>query len=131
ARRGWSPNVVYVDHLLSTDLKRKLIPVIAGQHKAIGPLRAGGEPPLPCAWIDNDRLVGRIEVGQRRVIPQNAVSLARQQKGNRNVCVRLVQSDWDSADVENAFLMLPETVQRFIGRRKESLLNIPGLRFEH
>ena len=118
--RSRSPHVLQIDHVLPVHFDHELIFVVAAQQKAVTAFRAGSEFSLPGSRIDGDGLVGRIEVGQGRIVPQNAVSLARQQKRNRNVRVRLVQANGNSTNIENAFLMLSQTVQGFIGGRKKT-----------
>src|SRR5579864_6785380 len=131
ARRTWCQNVVKVDDVLFTDVKHKLILVIAAQHKTIRSWYAGDEPSLAGTWVDRDRLIGGIEVRQGCVIPENAVALTRHEKRNRNICIRLMQSNWNAAEIKDSFLVLAKTIQRFVCRRTKSLLNVPSLRFEY
>ena len=91
--RCWQPHVVQIDHVLPVDFDHELISVIAAQEEAVTAFCAGSEFALPGSWIDGYGLVGRIEVSQGRIVPQDAISLAGQQKRNRNVRVRLVQGE--------------------------------------
>ena len=92
--------------MLPVHIHHQLILVVAGQQEAVAAFRAGSELSLAGRWINGNGLVGRIEVGQGRIVPEKAISLARQQERNGNVGVRLVQADGNSANIENAFLML-------------------------
>src|SRR5579864_5649846 len=131
ARRTWCPNVVKVDDVLFTDVKHKLILVIAAQHKTIRSWYAGDDPSLAGTGVDRDRLIGGIEVRQGCVIPEDAEALTRHEKRNRNICIRLMQSNWNAAQIKDSFLVLAKTIQRFVCRRTKSLLNLPSLRFEY
>src|SRR4029079_138839 len=126
-RRARGPHVHQINHVLPGHIHYQLILVVAGQQEAIAPFRSRTELSLAGRWINSNGFVGWVEVGQRRVVPEKAISLARQQERNRNVGVGLVQPDGNAANVENAFLMLSEAVLELIGRRYERLLDLPGL----
>ena len=91
---------------LPVDFDHKVVSVIATQEEAVNAFCSGSKFALPGSWIDGYSLVGRIEVSQGRIVPQDAISLAGQQKRNRNVRVRLVKANWNSTNIENAFLVL-------------------------
>ena len=56
----------------------ELVAVVTAQQKTVRTLRASGELSFAGSRIYGDGLVGRIEIGQRRVVPEKAVALARQ-----------------------------------------------------
>ena len=113
------PHVHQINHVLPVHIHHQLILVVAGQQEAVAAFRAGGELSLAGSRINGNCLIGGIEVGQGWIVPEQAVAFARQQERNRNVGVRLMQTDGYSANVKDSLLMLAQPVLELIGRRYE------------
>ena len=84
--RCWKPHVVQIDDVLPVDFDHEVVSVVAAEEETVDAFSTGGEFALPGSWIDGYGLVGRIEVGQGRIVPEDSIYLAGQQKRNRMLC---------------------------------------------
>ena len=119
ARGPGKPHILQINDLFIIDAELKLASSIAAQQKSIFSFRTR----LKCAcaiFVQLDRLCRRIEFRQRRIVPQQAVPVCRNEKGYRDVCIRLQQPDRNVAQIEESLLMLSQSVQRFVGERRKS-----------